>query len=628
MKKCRHKKRRLFSSLSFRINLVLIIIMVIVGWFFTRGVTLGVSLVTNGNRQFNMSRMLTSSINDRMDHIENVLKTGALMALQKRITENNSTIVRDSIGKMDRIDTVYLSTNQLAEREEVKRCVAMVETSGASLWSEPYLIEKDSASVPIVTFVTPLRNSQGKIYSSLCANIDLHWLDELARNEIGDESGAKVSVLTNSGVYVYHTDKERIMKKEKDFLSDPNHNEDWSLKFYSNVQQAANQTNEFSNVKATGWKVVCDVPLRDDNLLASVVTGVSVFMLVLLFFIIILCIIITVNWNLRPLAKITEATESIAQGNFNTKLPKIRGHSDISHLRDSFLSMQRELTKYIDDLRSTTEKKANMERDLHIAAKIQQGMLLKVFPAFPERDDIDIYGMQRAAKEVGGDIFDFMMRDDKLYFLIGDVSGKGVPASLFMTVVGHLFRNVARYSTSPSIIVEAINNGLAEGNDEDMFCTLFVGVLDMTTGRVEYCNAGNNPPIWIHEGKTAFMSPEVNLPTGVFGGFEYKLESMQLSEGDVLFLYTDGVNEAENVNKVLFGDTNTLAVVDLMKETQMKDLSNGVYDAVRQFVDGYEQSDDLTMLCLRWKNKATSQVCCSPAVLDKSHQMGIFDTSA
>ncbi len=150
----------------------------------------------------------------------------------------------------------------------------------------------------------------------------------------------------------------------------------------------------------------------------------------------------------------------------------------------------------------------------------------------------------------------------------------------------------------------------------------------MNTGMVEYCNAGHNPPIWIHEGKTAFMSPEVNLPTGVFGGFEYKLESMQLSEGDVLFLYTDGVNEAENVNKVLFGDTNTLAVVDLMKETQMKDLSNGVYDAVRQFVDGYEQSDDLTMLCLRWKNKATSQVCCSPAVLDKSHQMGISDTSA
>jgi sigma-B regulation protein RsbU (phosphoserine phosphatase) len=326
-------------------------------------------------------------------------------------------------------------------------------------------------------------------------------------------------------------------------------------------------------------------------------------MLSMLFFIILLCIIITVNWQLRPLGKIAEATDAIAQGNFNTKLPIIKGHSDISHLRDSFVSMQSELTKYIGDLRATTEKKANMERDLLIAAKIQQGMLLKVFPAFPDRGDIDIYGMQRAAKEVGGDIFDFLMHDDRLYFLIGDVSGKGVPASLFMTVVGHLFRNVARYSTSASVIVEAINNGLAEGNDEDMFCTLFCGVLDMQTGKVEYCNAGHNAPIWVHNGKTDFMTPEVNLPTGVMGEFEYKSETMQLSEGDALFLYTDGVTEAENRNKDLFGDTSALAMVDLLKDMTMKDLSDGVYDAVKQFVDGYEQSDDLTMLCLRWRGR-------------------------
>ena len=628
MKKCKHKKRRLFSSLSFRINLVLIIILVIVGWLFTRSVTFGVSLVSNGNRQYNMSKMLTSSINDRMDHIENVMKTGALMALQKRMTENNSSIVRDSLGKMDQIDTVYLSTNNLAEAEQVKRCVAMVEASGASLWSDPYYVARDSDSILVVTFVTPLRNSQGRIYSSLCSNVKLDWLDKLARNEIGDESGAKVSVLTSNGVYVYYTDKERIMRKASEFPSESQVNVEGVIDLSALQALLTDNLSNISYVSSTGWRVLCDVPFRDGTLLNKIVTAVSIVMLSILFFVIILCIVITVHWQLKPLARITDATDAIAQGNFNTQLPKIKGHSDISHLRDSFVSMQKELAKYIEDLQSATEKKANMERDLHIAAKIQQGMLLKVFPAFPERDDIDIYGMQRAAKEVGGDIFDFMMRDDKLYFLIGDVSGKGVPASLFMTVVGHLFRNVARYSTSPSIIVEAINNGLAEGNDEDMFCTLFVGVLDMNTGMVEYCNAGHNPPIWIHEGKTAFMSPEVNLPTGVFGGFEYKLESMQLSEGDVLFLYTDGVNEAENVNKVLFGDTNTLAVVDLMKETQMKDLSNGVYDAVRQFVDGYEQSDDLTMLCLRWKNKATSQVCCSPAVWDKSHQMAISDTSA
>ena len=554
----KHKKFRLFSSLSFRINMVLIIILVIVGWLFIRSVTFGVSLVTNGNRQINMSRMITASIDNRLNHIENVMKTGALVALQKRMTEHNSTIFRDSLGKMDQIDTVYLSTNKLAEVEAVKKCLARVDSSGVGMWSEPYLVEKDSTKVPVVSFITPLKNSHGKIYSSLCANVRLDWLDELARREVGHESGAKVSVITGNDLYVYYTDSDRIMKNAKNYPADfENNGENVALQVYSNIQEFMLRSGN-AYVKATGWRVVCDVPLRDDTVLLKAVTGISIFTLLLLFFIIILAIVITVNWQLRPLGKIADATDAIAQGKFDTQLPKVKGHSDIAHLRDSFVSMQQELARYIEDLRATTEKKANMERDLHIAAKIQQGMLLKVFPAFPGREDIDIYGMQRAAKEVGGDIFDFLMRDDRLYFLIGDVSGKGVPASLFMTVVGHLFRNVARYSTSASIIVEAINNGLAEGNDEDMFCTLFCGVLDMQTGRVEFCNAGHNPPIWIHEGNTSFMHPEVNLPTGVLGDYEYK-----------------------------------------------SDMADGVVDAIRRFVDDYEQSDDLTMLCLRWRGKKT-----------------------
>ena len=604
MKKCKqHKKRRLFSSLSFRINMVLIVILVIVGWLFIRSVTFGVSLVTNGNRQINMSRMITASIDNRLNHIENVMKTGALVALQKRMTEHNSTIFRDSLGKMDQIDTVYLSTNKLAEVEAVKKCLARVDSSGVGMWSEPYLVEKDSTKVPVVSFITPLKNSRGNIYSSLCANVRLDWLDELARREVGHESGAKVSVITGNDIYVYYTDSDRIMKNAKNYPADfENNGENVALQVYSNIQEFMLRSGN-AYVKATGWRVVCDVPLRDDTVLLKAVTGISIFTLLLLFFIIILAIVITVNWQLRPLGKIADATDAIAQGKFDTQLPKVKGHSDIAHLRDSFVSMQQELARYIEDLRATTEKKANMERDLHIAAKIQQGMLLKVFPAFPGREDIDIYGMQRAAKEVGGDIFDFLMRDDRLYFLIGDVSGKGVPASLFMTVVGHLFRNVARYSTSASIIVEAINNGLAEGNDEDMFCTLFCGVLDMQTGRVEFCNAGHNPPIWIHEGNTSFMHPEVNLPTGVLGDYEYKSEEIQLSEGDALFLYTDGVTEAENSQKALFGDASTLAMVDLLKDVPMMDMADGVVDAIRRFVDDYEQSDDLTMLCLRWRGK-------------------------
>ena len=317
----KQKKFRLFSSLSFRINMVLIIILVIVGWLFIRSVTFGVSLVTNGNRQINMSRMITASIDNRLNHIENVMKTGALVALQKRMTENNSTIFRDSLGKMDLIDTVYLSTNKLAEVEAVKKCVTKVDTSGVSVWSEPYYIEKDSVKVPVVSFITPLKNSRGNIYSSLCANVRLDWLDELARKEVGHESGAKVSVITGNDIYVYYTDSDRIMKSAKNYpAAFESNGENVALHVYSNIQNFM-LSNGSARVKATGWRVVCDVPLRDDTMLLKMVTGISVFTLLLLFFIIILAIIITVNWQLRPLGKIADATDAIAQGKFDTTLP-------------------------------------------------------------------------------------------------------------------------------------------------------------------------------------------------------------------------------------------------------------------------------------------------------------------
>lgn len=324
-------------------------------------------------------------------------------------------------------------------------------------------------------------------------------------------------------------------------------------------------------------------------------------MLMMLILAIVSCIVLTVDWQLRPLGRIAEAANAISNGDFSYKIPEVSGHSDISHLRNSFVAMQQELVRYIADLRNTTEKKAGMERDLHIASQIQKGLLPKTFPAFPDRNDIDIYGLVVPAKEVGGDIFDFFMRDEKLFFLIGDVSGKGVPASLFMMVVGHLFRNVGRYSNEPSIIVSGINSELANGNDQDMFCTLFCGVLDMETGMLSYCNAGHNAPILMTEGSTDFMKPCTNLPAGAIADFSYQTESVQMQKDDALFLYTDGVTEAENKAMELFGDSHTLGIVELLKDASMKEMADGVFDAVKTFADGNEQSDDITMLCLRWK---------------------------
>lgn len=262
--------------------------------------------------------------------------------------------------------------------------------------------------------------------------------------------------------------------------------------------------------------------------------------------------------------------------------------------------------QYVSELRNAKEQKVSIERDIEITATIQQGML----PTdFPDRTDIDVYGRLTPAKVVGGDLYDCFVRqaandyggiDDYLFFCIGDVSGKGIPASLLMSVTTHLVRNMSRRTTNVHRICNSINATIAERNTQNMFVTLFVGVMNLRTGRLEYCNAGHNPPILMRDGVATFMSPEVNLPIGVDPTTKYKSEAMHVLPGDILFLYTDGVNEAENSDKQLFGNEQTLkAVTSAANSVSMKVLTANVLASVHAFADGAEQSDDLTMVAIK-----------------------------
>lgn len=603
MKERKSSRRRFFSSMSFRINLVLIVVMAVLGWSFTKVMTMLVSGISNMARMSTMAKIVKTNIEGNVNHVESVMMTAALSARQKVLTEANSALVCDSIvERTEEIDTVFVAYSN-KKNPDIESCIDSAIVTASNVWSNPHYAVRNGKKYPVVTFVTPIRNPQGRIYATLCANVNLRWLKDIADDEVG-MGEAYITVTTEDGIYLYNRDSTKIMKNIVDVPQIPIDSSRVVGYLSGSVSIGEDNDNDakIANViDKTGWRVKCVVPLRDNNEMTMIISILVVVMLVLLFLAIISCIILTVNWQLRPLGRIADAADAIAGGDFNNKLPKVSGHSDISHLRDSFVVMQRELVRYIDDLRTTTEKKASMERDLHIAAQIQNGLIPKSFPAFPERKDIDIHGLLVPAKEVGGDIFDFFIQDERLFFIIGDVSGKGVPASLFMMVVGHLFRNVGRYSNKPSVIVSGINNGLAEGNEQNMFCTLFCGVLDMETGRLDYCNAGHNAPIFINKGRAEYMKPCTNLPTGILADFPYQGESMQIERNNALFLYTDGVTEAENRDNALFGDENTLKIVDILKDSTMEDLSNGVFDAVKAFVDGNEQSDDITMLCLRWK---------------------------
>ena len=301
----------------------------------------------------------------------------------------------------------------------------------------------------------------------------------------------------------------------------------------------------------------------------------------------------------KPLKLLAATADEVAGGQFGAKLPTIKSNDEICMLRDSFENMQHSLATYIDELRSTTAAKASMESELKIAHDIQMSMLPKTYPAFPDRHDIDIFGQVTPAKAVGGDLYDFLIRDEKLFFCIGDVSGKGVPASLVMAVTRSLFRNIAAYTAEPDHIVVALNDALSNNNDAGMFVTLFIGVLDLGTGHLSYSNAGHNAPLLVSNGEVSVLPCDPNIPVGVMNDWKYTVQHIQLTTGASIFLYTDGLNEAEDVYHRQFGMERVKQVAKVSLN-QPQSLIDAMKTSVQLFVGNAEQSDDMTMLTVQY----------------------------
>ena len=249
------------------------------------------------------------------------------------------------------------------------------------------------------------------------------------------------------------------------------------------------------------------------------------------------------------------------------------------------------------DLNNASESKNRIEGELQAASDIQRSMLPKTFPPFPSRDDIDMSAAIVPAKEVGGDLYDFYIRDEKLFFCIGDVSGKGVPASLFMAVTRSLFRSVSNHEHSPAKIVTTINNTVSDSNDASMFVTFFCGVLDMKTGHLVYSNAGHNAPFMLTD-RIAELPVDPNIPLGVLPGFKFSEQEVDIKYDDAIFLYTDGVSEAENINHELFGEERMIKVLHTRRPAaeQMECIA----DAVIKFRGEAAQSDDITVLFIHY----------------------------
>ncbi|MBR5687453.1 MAG: SpoIIE family protein phosphatase [Prevotella sp.] len=299
----------------------------------------------------------------------------------------------------------------------------------------------------------------------------------------------------------------------------------------------------------------------------------------------------------KPLNHFAESARSIAGGNLDTALPEIRSKDELGLLRDSFEYMQSSLKEHIKELQQTTAKKEHMESELTIAHNIQMSMISADFPV---RKDVDLFASLTPAREVGGDLYDFIIDGDELFFVIGDVAGKGVPASLFMATTRSLFRHLAGNYQSAANIVREINHTIASSNGAFVFVTMFVGVLDLRNHLLTYCNAGHNPPVLLpDEGPCRLLEVMPQVPVGIIDHYQYEEQQMDFPPGTALLLYTDGLTEAENTSQAMFGEQRLMAAVEENRQMGATDIIRFLTDCVGEYAGGMEQSDDLTMLFFR-----------------------------
>ncbi len=274
---------------------------------------------------------------------------------------------------------------------------------------------------------------------------------------------------------------------------------------------------------------------------------------------------------------------------------------ELNDLGTSLQSMEMEMNSYLGNIAHMISEKARINAELDLAKKIQANMLPNTFPAFPMRDEFEIYATMDPAKEVGGDFYDFfMIDDDHLGIVIADVSGKGVPAALFMMMVKIIISNSASVGVSPKVILEETNDKVCQNNKNDMFVSVWFGVLTLSTGEVVAANAGHEYPIIKTGEKFEVLKDKHGLVVGGMEDVSYSDYTIKLETGDVIFVYTDGLAEATNADNVLFGLDRTVEALNAEPDAHPKKLIRNIKDAVDEFVGEAEQFDDLTMLAIRY----------------------------
>lgn len=477
-------------------------------------------------------------------------------------------------------------------------------------WSEPYY-DAGGGEKMMTTYSKPLYDSNGKMYAIITADLSLEWLTELVGKIKAFENSYNLVVSRNAS-FIVHPDHSLILN-ETIFSSTYGDDDESLIKMQDDmVHCRAGEVLRskdggkffvfYSPVETTCWSVAIVCPRSELYVGVHKMRNVLIVLGIVALILMIVLSYSGIRKVVAPVEDFSVVAKKIAKGEFDVELPHIESKDELKELHDSFEYMQHSLVQYIDELKSTTANKERIESELRIAHKIQMGMIPKSFPAFPERDDLSLAAKLVPAKEVGGDLYDFFIQDEKLYFIIGDVSGKGIPASLVMAVTCRLFRSAASHFDKPEDIMTSLNNSMSDGNESSMFCTAFLGILDLKTGELNFCNAGHNAPFIISgDGKISYVNVQPNLPLGLMGEFPYVGQDMMIEKSTKLYLYTDGVNEAENKENKQLGDAKLVSLLRANASNEPGEIVEKIFEEIIRHADGATQSDDITMMCIKFR---------------------------
>ena len=548
---------------------------------------------------------------DLQSFVHQVVKTNPVLSgLHTQLFESPDTLT---------YSTYWNKEGQLVDQTNFKFCsifrypklLERAIQARAGVWSDPFYCPMGS-TVLMISYFLPVLDEEGMAKGIVAGDINLKFL-----NQVIDDIRIGVSgfafIASAQGFYLTHPEPTWVMKRNLFETSSQIFNGD--REYYRQILEDGKAGSGFaypelldfekswfyfSPIPYTNWRVVIVIPTKElfddlDDIFSKIV-----WVSLLGFVVILLVVVLIFNKLFTPLRQIVRSIQRFSFGERGRRGKK----NEIELLSESLKELQLQYSTYIAEQNQVRKDKRKYEKDLKSAKEIQRTIIPQDYSFLEERKEIDLYAVLHPAESIGGDLYDFFFIDEKhLLFTMGDVSGKGIPAALFMAVANTMIKSKST-ELSARNIVDVVNKALSKENSNQHFLTLFLGILNIETGILDYCNAAHNYPFLLRKQRTVMQLDQTHgLPIGLYSSKTYKSHSVALSKGDVLFLYTDGVTDCKNPYGEMYGMDNLSKFMEKAETQAPKDMVEELMTELMNFKGKTEQADDISLMALQFFGK-------------------------